>query len=52
MGDEVGWYLDLMADGVAHGQQANRLVAELTGTPAESVAQWAGAKRRTVPLTP
>lgn len=41
MGDEVGWYLDLMADGVADAQQANGFVAELTGTPAESVAQWA-----------
>ena len=41
MGDEVGWYLDLLADGVANAQQANRVVAELTGTPAESVAQWA-----------
>jgi uncharacterized protein YbjT (DUF2867 family) len=41
MGDEVGWYLDLMADAVSHPQQANDLVAELTGTPAESVAQWA-----------
>jgi uncharacterized protein YbjT (DUF2867 family) len=39
MGDEVGWYLDLMADG--EPQQANQLVAELTGTPAESVARWA-----------
>ncbi|UXA16182.1 SDR family oxidoreductase [Mycobacterium sp. SMC-4] len=39
MGDQAGWYLDLMADGPA--QQANGLVAELTGTPAESVAQWA-----------
>ena len=41
MGDEVGWYLDLMADGADAPQQANQLVAELTGTPAESVAQWA-----------
>ena len=41
MGDEVGWYLDLMADGADAPQQANQVVAELTGTPAESVAQWA-----------
>lgn len=41
MGDEVDWYLDLMAEGVADAQQANGLVAELTGLPAESVAQWA-----------
>jgi uncharacterized protein YbjT (DUF2867 family) len=39
MGDEVRWYLDLMADG--EPQDANDLVAQLTGTPAESVAQWA-----------
>lgn len=39
MGDETGWYLDLMAGG--EPQDANQLVAELTGTPAESVAQWA-----------
>ena len=41
MGDEVGWYLDLMAEGADSPQQANQVVAELTGTPAESVAQWA-----------
>ncbi|WP_102145410.1 SDR family oxidoreductase [Mycobacterium hubeiense] len=41
MGDETGWYLDLMAE--AEPQHANQLVAELTGTPAMSVAQWAAA---------
>jgi uncharacterized protein YbjT (DUF2867 family) len=41
MGDEVGWYLDLMADGVDAPQQVNQVVAELTGSPAESVAHWA-----------
>ena len=41
MGDEVGWYLDLMADGADAPQQANQVVAELTGTPAESVPHWA-----------
>lgn len=41
MGAQVGWYLDLMAEGVDAPQQANRLVEELTGSPAESVAQWA-----------
>jgi uncharacterized protein YbjT (DUF2867 family) len=41
MGDHVGWYLDLIAEGVDAPQQANELVAELTGEPAESVAQWA-----------
>ena len=41
MGDEATWYLDLLAESIDAPQQANRLVAELTGTPAESVAQWA-----------
>lgn len=41
MGVETGWYLDLMAGGVDEPQQANQLVAELTGTPAMTVAQWA-----------
>jgi uncharacterized protein YbjT (DUF2867 family) len=43
MGDEVGFYFDLMAEAVSHPQQANDLVADLTGTPAQSVAQWATA---------
>jgi len=43
MGDQAGWYLDLMAEGVDAPQQANQLVAELTGTAAQSVAQWAAA---------
>jgi uncharacterized protein YbjT (DUF2867 family) len=41
MGEQVGWYLDVLAEGVDQPQQANELVAELTGTPAESVPQWA-----------
>jgi nucleoside-diphosphate-sugar epimerase len=41
MGDDVGWYLDLLAEGVESPQYANSLVAELTGTPAQTVAQWA-----------
>jgi uncharacterized protein YbjT (DUF2867 family) len=41
MGEHAGWYLDVLAEGVDQPQQANDLVAELTGTPAESVAQWA-----------
>jgi len=41
MGEYAGWYLDLMAEGADTPQIANNLVAELTGTPAESVAQWA-----------
>lgn len=43
MGDHAGWYLDVLADGVDQPRRANQLVAELTGTPAQSVAQWAGA---------
>lgn len=43
MGDHVGWYLDVLADGVDRPQRANQLVAELTGTTAQSVAQWAAA---------
>jgi uncharacterized protein YbjT (DUF2867 family) len=41
MGGQAAWYLDLLAEGVSAPQQANSLVAELTGTPAQSVAQWA-----------
>jgi uncharacterized protein YbjT (DUF2867 family) len=41
MGGQAAWYLDLLEAGVSAPQQANSLVAELTGTPAESVAQWA-----------
>jgi uncharacterized protein YbjT (DUF2867 family) len=39
MGEYAGWYLDQLA--VEYSQEANQLVAELTGTPAETVAQWA-----------
>lgn len=42
LGDEAGWYLDTVAGAVDTPQQANRLVEELTGVPAQSVAQWAG----------
>jgi hypothetical protein len=41
MGPNAAWYLDQIADAVDHPQQANDLVAQLTGTPAQSVAQWA-----------
>jgi uncharacterized protein YbjT (DUF2867 family) len=41
MGEYAGWYLDQIETGVDQPQQANQLVAELTGTPAETVAQWA-----------
>jgi uncharacterized protein YbjT (DUF2867 family) len=41
MGGQAAWYLDLLEGGVDAPQQANSLVAELTGRPAESVAQWA-----------
>ena len=43
MGPNAAWYLDVMASGVDEPQQANQLVAELTGVPAQSVAQWASA---------
>ncbi|MGE0217623.1 SDR family oxidoreductase [Mycolicibacterium sp.] len=39
MGDEVGWYLDLL--GQTDPQQANHDVHRLTGTPAMSMAEWA-----------
>lgn len=42
MGEYARWYLDQIATAVDAPQQANHLVAQLTGTPAESVAQWAG----------
>ena len=40
---DAAWYLDVMASGVDTPQQANQLVAKLTGVPAQSVAQWASA---------
>jgi hypothetical protein len=43
MGEYARWYLDQIETGVEAPQHANDLVAELTGTPAESVAQWAAA---------
>ena len=43
MGADAAWYLDVMASGVDTPQQANQLVAKLTGVPAQSVAQWASA---------
>lgn len=43
MGDGAYWYLDLMADNTESPQQANDLVAQLTGAPALSIAQWAAA---------
>lgn len=41
MGEYARWYLEQIATGVEAPQQANQLVAELTGAPAQSVAQWA-----------
>jgi uncharacterized protein YbjT (DUF2867 family) len=41
MGEYARWYLDQIETGIGEPQLANQLVAELTGTPAESVAQWA-----------
>ncbi|MCV7280989.1 NAD(P)H-binding protein [Mycolicibacterium flavescens] len=41
MGDEVRWYYDMLAEHPP--QSANTLVADLTATPAQTVAQWAAA---------
>jgi uncharacterized protein YbjT (DUF2867 family) len=41
MGAEAAWYLDTVADFADKPQQANQLVAELTGVSAQSVADWA-----------
>jgi uncharacterized protein YbjT (DUF2867 family) len=43
MGENAAWYLDTVAGALERPQQANQLVAELTGVPAQSVAQWARA---------
>ena len=44
MGDGAHWYLDLF-DGDLQPQAANDNVERLTGTPAESMAQWAARNR-------
>jgi uncharacterized protein YbjT (DUF2867 family) len=44
MGDGAGWYLDLW-EGEPEPQAANDNVAVLTGTPAETMAQWASRHR-------
>jgi uncharacterized protein YbjT (DUF2867 family) len=41
MGAGAAWYLDTVAIAVDKPQRANQLVAELTGVPAQSVADWA-----------
>jgi uncharacterized protein YbjT (DUF2867 family) len=41
LGPNAVWYLDQVKDAVERPQQANDLVAELTGSPAATVAQWA-----------
>lgn len=41
MGPDAAWYLDALQAAGEHPQEANQLVAELTGTPAMTVAQWA-----------
>jgi uncharacterized protein YbjT (DUF2867 family) len=41
MGEYARWYLDQVETGIGQPHEANQLVAELTGAPAESVAQWA-----------
>ena len=38
LGPNAAWYLDQLEDAVDHPQEANGLVAELTGSPAASVA--------------
>jgi uncharacterized protein YbjT (DUF2867 family) len=43
MGEQAAWYLDQVEAAVDAPQQANQLVAELTRTAAQSVAQWAAA---------
>jgi uncharacterized protein YbjT (DUF2867 family) len=43
LGGQANWYLDTIEQSLDHPQEANDLVAELTGTPAQSVAQWAAA---------
>jgi uncharacterized protein YbjT (DUF2867 family) len=43
MGDYAGWYLDVLTAAVDRPQHANSLVAELTGAPAMSMAEWAAA---------
>ncbi|HKP43286.1 SDR family oxidoreductase [Mycobacterium sp.] len=43
LGGRAGWYLDTIEQALEHPQEANDLVAELTGTQASSVAQWATA---------
>jgi uncharacterized protein YbjT (DUF2867 family) len=43
LGPNAGWYLDQLEDGIGHPQEANDLVAELTGGPAQTVALWAAA---------
>jgi uncharacterized protein YbjT (DUF2867 family) len=44
MGSSAAWYLDVMASGVDEPQQANQLVAELSGVPAQS---WRNGRPRT-----
>lgn len=44
MGDGAQWYLDLF-EGEPQPQAANDNVERLTGTPAESMAQWAARNR-------
>jgi uncharacterized protein YbjT (DUF2867 family) len=41
LGGRARWYLDTVEHGIDAPQEANELVAELTGAPAESVAEWA-----------
>jgi uncharacterized protein YbjT (DUF2867 family) len=43
MGGQASWYLDTIEQSIDHPQEANNLVADLTGTPAQPVAEWAAA---------
>ncbi|QBS46284.1 NAD(P)H-binding protein [Nocardia sp. CS682] len=43
MGEYAEWYVDGLATMVEHPQQANTIIADLTGAPATTFAQWAAA---------
>jgi uncharacterized protein YbjT (DUF2867 family) len=47
LGGRARWYLDVVEQGIDAPQEANHLVAELTGTPAQSIAEWAAQNAET-----
>ena len=49
MGPDAAWYLDGLEASVDQPQEANQLVAELTGTPADVGGAVGRAQRRAVP---